>query len=246
MKSLMRAAALSLLLCGTAVTASAQPPERAPMDASRPTTLNLGAYGEVRTAPDMATIMLGVMTQGPTAEAAMRANADRMASMMAALRRQGIAERDIQTAGINLNPQYVYEPNTPPRLTGYQANNQVTIRVMDLARLGQALDATVAAGANEVQGISFGLRTPATAEDEARRRAVAALQAKAGLYATALGGRVGRLVTLNEGGGYAAPPPRPVPMAAMARIAGESAQTSVSPGEIVVRIDISGVYELAR
>jgi uncharacterized protein len=246
MKSLMRATVLGVLLCGTAMSANAQPPERPPMDAARPSTLNLGAYGEVRTAPDMATITLGVMTQGPTADAAMRANADRMGSMMAALRRQGIAERDIQTSGINLNAQYIYEQNQPPRLNGYQANNQVMIRVMDLARLGQALDAAVAAGANEVQGISFGLRNPATAEDEARRRAVSALQAKAGLYATALGGRVGRLVTLNEGGGYSPPPPRPMPMAAMARIAGESAQTSVSPGEIVVRIDINGVYELVR
>ena len=249
MKSLIRAAALSLLLCGTALTASAQPQGRettTTMDTMRPTTLNLGAFGEVRTAPDMATIVLGVMTQGATAEAAMRANAERMNSMMAALRRQGIAERDIQTSGISLNPQYVYEQNQAPRLNGYQANNQVVIRVMDLARLGQSLDAAVGAGANEVQGISFGLRTPATAEDEARRRAVTALQAKAGVYATALGGRVGRLVTLNEGGGYSPPPPRPVPMAAMARIQGEVSQTSVSPGEIVVRVDINGVYELAR
>ena len=115
---------------------------------------------------------------------------------------------------------------------------------MDLGRLGAALDAAVAVGANQIQGVSFGLRDPATAENEARRRAVTALQAKANLYAGALGGRVGRLVTLNEGGGYNPPPPRPMPMARMA--VAEAAGTPVSGGELVVRIDINGVYELVR
>lgn len=243
MKSLMRAVALAVLFSTTALAATAQP-AAPPMEQIRGTALNLSAYGEVRAAPDMAMISLGVNTQGPTAEAAMRANTTQMNQVVAALRRQGIAEADIQTSGLNLNPQYVYEQNQPPRLNGYQATNQVTIRVLDLARLGQAIDAVVGAGANQIQGVSFGLRNPATAEDEARRRAVQALNAKAGLYASATQMRIGRLVSLSEGGGYQPQPPRPVPILE-ARMAKADA-TSVSPGELTVRIDIQGVFELVR
>jgi uncharacterized protein YggE len=207
------------------------------------TALTVSAFGEVRTAPDMATITIGVQTQGATAAEASTANATRMNAMMAALRRAGIADRDIQTSGLNLNPQYVYEQNKPPRLNGYNANNQVTVRVMDLARLGATLDAAVTAGANEVQGVAFGLRNPAAAEDEARRRAVAALQAKSAVYAQATGTRVVRLISLNEGGGYQPQPPRPMVMA-QARMKAED--TPISPGEMVVRIDIEGTYELGR
>jgi uncharacterized protein YggE len=242
MKSLMRAAALAALISTSALAAAAQttaPPVTAQIV---PPVLNLSAFGEVRTAPDMATISLGVTTQGATADEAMRTNATRMNQVVAALKGRGVAERDIQTSGLNLNPQYAYNQGEAPRLTGYQAMNQVTIRVMDLARLGPMLDAVVGAGANQVQGISFGLKNPQAAEDDARRRAVQALQAKATLYASATGMRLARLVSLSEGGGYQPQPPRPVPMMAEARMKG--ADTSVSPGELLVRIDIDGIYEL--
>jgi uncharacterized protein YggE len=243
MKTLIRAAALSALLAAGAATAAlaqAAPPAADSM--FRATTLNLAAYGETRIAPDMATITLGVMTEAKTAAEAMQANASRMAQVTAVLRKAGIAARDIQTSGLNLNPQYVYEQNQPPRLTGYQASNQVTVSVHDLARLGAAVDATVNAGANQVNGISFGLDDPTAAENTARQAAVRALQAKADLYAQATGYKVTRLVSLSEGGGYSMPPP--MPMAVFAKR--DMAQTPVSPGELKVRVDVTGLYELAR
>lgn len=246
MKMLFRAAVLGALLTTSAMTAQAQvqsPPTAAADSMFRATTLNLAANGEVRTAPDMANINIGVMTEASSAAEAIRLNAARMTEVMASLRRAGINEREIQTSSISLNPQYVYQENLPPRLNGYQASNQVNIRVLDLARLGQAIDATVSAGANQVHGISFGLQNPRVAEDEARRKAVQALQAKAELYAQATGHRIGRLVTLSEGGGYAAPPPMPLAMARSAQFDAKE-MTPVSGGEIVVRIDISGLYEL--
>jgi hypothetical protein len=194
-------------------------------------------------APDIATINLGVNTEAPTAAAALQANAAQMTKVIAALRKAGVADKDIQTSGLNLNAQYDYVQNEPPKLRGYQAANQVTVTVRDLARLGQAVDATVGAGANQVNGISFGLSDPTAAEDAARRQAVKALAAKANLYATATGYKLGRLVTLSEGGGYSPPPPMPV--YAMARME-KADSTPVSGGELSVRIDISGVYELAR
>lgn len=241
-------AALAIALLASAAPAMAQTSPAAPPAADSmflATTLNLSAYGEVRVAPDMANITLGVMTEAATAQEAMAQNATRMTALVAALRRQGIEDKDIQTSNLNLNPQYRYQENQPPQLTGYQASNNVTIRVLNLARLGQAIDAVVTAGANQIHGISFGLQNPQAAEDAARQKAVQALTAKAGLYATATGHRITRLVTLSEGGGYNPPPP--MPMAMMARVGKmEDASTSISGGELAVRIDITGLYQMAR
>ena len=121
----------------------------------------------------------------------------------------------------------------------------MTITVNDLNKLGQAVDATVKAGANQVNGISFGLKDPSAAEDAARHAAVKALAAKADLYAKATGHRVGRLVTLSESGGYSGGPP-PVPMMAYARMEKAGDSVPVSAGELSVRIDINGLYELTK
>ncbi len=249
MKPPIRAAALSLALALAAAPAAlpqaafAQPATPAAEGMFAATTLNLTAYGESRLPPDMATITLGVMTEAPTAAEAMRANAARMTGVIAALRKGGVGEREIQTSGLNLNPQYRYEENKPPILSGYQASNQVTVTVLDLARLGGAVDATVNAGANQIHGVSFGLRDPAAAENTAREAAVRALQAKAELYARATGHRISRLVTLSEGGAYTPSPPMPM-MMAQSRMKDES--TPVAAGELKVRIDVSGLYQLVR
>lgn len=247
MKSLLRAAALAIgVVAAAAQIAFAEPmPGPAAADARfQATTLNLSAYGEVRTAPDMASIMLGVQSEAPSAAQALSANAEQMAHVMAALKRAGVADRDLQTSQLSVNPQYVYEQNKPPRLTGYQASNQLTVTVHDLKRLGQTVDATVNAGATNVGAISFGLSDPTAASDAARLEAVKALQAKASLYAKALGHPVVRLVSLSEGGGGAMPPP-PQPMVFASKRM-NAADTAVSPGELTVRVDISGLYELAR
>jgi uncharacterized protein YggE len=213
--------------------------------AFRATTLSLAAFGETRIAPDMATISLGVSTVAPTAAEAMQANRDRMNRTVQALKAQGIADRDVQTSGLNLSPQYAYEQNKPPRLTGYQASNEVTITARDIARLGPTVDAVVAAGANQINGISFGLQNPRDAENRARRAAVEAVAAKAALYAEATGHRVQRLVNLSEGGGYVPVQNRPV-MMRMQADAAAAPPTAIEPGELRVRIDVSATYELGR
>lgn len=246
MKTLVRAGAIGILLA-TAAAAPAALAQTAPPSADsmfQATTLNLSAYGETRVAPDMATINLGVVTEAPTAAGALSANSAKMNEVMAALKKAGIPEKDIQTSGLNLNAQYDYVQNEPPKLRGYQASNQVTITVNDLSKLGAAVDASVKAGANNMNGISFGLKDPTAAENAARQAAVKALQAKASLYAAATGYKMGRLVTLSEGGGYSPPPP--VPMMAYARMEKAMDATPVSAGEMRVRIDITGLYEIAR
>jgi len=245
MKILFHAAALSaLILAGSAAGASAQT-AGASDAAFRATTLNLSAYGETRAAPHMATISLGVQNVAPTAADAIRQNAAKMTQVIAALRKAGIPEKDIQTSNLSVSPQYVYQENLPPRLTGYQVSNQVTVTSHDMSRVGQLVDATVNAGADTVGGVSFGLTDSTAAENDARVKAVQALQAKADLYARATGYHVGRLVSLNEGSSYAAPPPAP-PMPMMMAKAERDYSTPVSAGETRVRVDVSAVYELAR
>jgi hypothetical protein len=242
MKTILRAAALAaVLLAGTGLAAHAQPATVSADPMYAATTLSLSAYGEARVAPDMASITLGVETQAPTAVEAMRANAAKMAAVVAALKKAGLADRDLQTSNLSLAPQYVYEQNQPPRLNGYQASNQLNVTVTDLAKLGGVVDAVVNAGATNVGQISFGLSNPVSAENTARIAAVKALQDKASLYANAAGYRIGRLVNLSEGGGYAPPPRTPIPMMAKA----ESA-TPIEVGDLKVRIDITGLFELTH
>ena len=210
--------------------------------AVEPTTLSLTATGQTRLAPDMATLTLGVTAEGPTAALALQKDAARMAEVIAALRRQGVAERDIQTTNLSVQAQYAFPQNQPLQLTGYQASNQVTVAVRELSRLGAVVDGVAGGGVNEINGLSFGLKDPAAAEDAARLKAVAALKAKADLYAKATGYTLGRLVNLSEGGGYTPGLVRPLPLMALAKVA----STPVEAGELEVRIEVSGVYEMAR
>jgi uncharacterized protein YggE len=247
MKNLFRAAAVgALILAGTVGASGVAMAQTVPSaeSAFKATTLNLSAYGETRQAPDMATITLGVTTEAPSASEAMKLNADRMTQVIASLKKAGIDPRDIQTSGLNLNPQYVYVENQPPRLNGYQAANTVTIVVRDLKKLGSVVDASVNSGATNVGGISFGIEDSQASEDKARVEAVKALQAKANLYAQSLGYKVARLVSFSESGGYAPQPP--VVYASFSRAEKMDSGTPVEAGQLKVRIDVSATFELVK
>lgn len=244
--AMMLGSALMALSAPAALAQTTPAPAPMAMHAMAPLpALNLSASGEVRVSPDMATLTFGVVTEATTAREAMALNATRMTEVIAALRRAGIAEREVQTSGLNLSAQYDYLQNEPPRLRGYQASNRVTVRILDLAKVGTTADAVVAAGVNQIDGIGFGLTDPKAAEDRARVLAVQALQSKARLYAEALGTTLGPIRSLSEGGGYAPQPPMPV-FAMRAEAMASDASTPVSAGEMVVRIDITGVYDIGR
>ena len=208
------------------------------------TLLSVSATAEASRVPDIATISTGVVTQAADANAAMRANAQQMDKVREAIKAAGIADRDVQTSGINLHPQYRYAENQPPTITGYQATNTVNVKVRDLTKLGKVLDAFVASGANQVNGPSFEIDKPDEAYDEARLAALKKAQARARTYADALGLQVRRIVSISEGGGSL---PRPMPMMrAMATDAGMAKETSVSPGETTLSVSIDVVFELGR
>lgn len=206
------------------------------------TRLDVSATGEVTRVPDLAIISAGVQTLQPTATAAIEENAARMERVRAALKRAGIADRDIQTSSINLNPEYQYDQNRPPRLTGYRATNTVNVKFRDLKRSGAILDALVAEGANQINGPNLTIDKPEAALDEARAKAIANGRARAELYARALGMRVVRLISVSEGSGYNAPPP--MPMVAMMAERGAAADTKIEPGTQQLQISVSMSFEL--
>ncbi len=228
------------LLVGLALTTAAPVLAQSAPPMLQGTRLDVVAEGEVTRMPDMVNIGAGVVTQAATAAEAMAENARRMAATVAALRRAGVADRDIQTSAINLSPQYRYGENVPPVITGYQASNQVAARFRDVARAGAILDTLVGQGANQINGPSFALDRPDAALDEARGKAVGIARARADLYAKAAGMRVKRIVSISEAGGYAPPSPAPMMMAMRAK----EANTAIQPGEQKLGVSVSVSFEL--
>ena len=233
---------MALALGAAALPATAMAQAVATVPVLTGTRLDISATGEVTRVPDLAIISAGVQTLQPTATGAIEENANRMERVRAALKRAGIADKDIQTSSINLNPEYRYVENQPPKLTGYRATNTVNVKFRDLKRSGAILDALVAEGANQINGPSLTIDKPETAYDEARIRAIAAGQARAELYARALGKRVVRLLTVSEGGGYRMPPP--MPYAADAVMAQRVAKTEIDPGTQQLEVTLAMSFEL--
>jgi hypothetical protein len=232
------AAAAALAIALPAATAAAQP---VPLQAISGTRLDVVALGEVTRVPDVARINAGVVTQATSASEAIRLNSGRMAAVRDALRRAGIAERDIQTSNISLQPDYRYAENQPPVLTGYRASNEVSVRFRDIAQTGRILDALVAQGANQINGPMLEIDRPEAALDEARTAAIANARARAELYARSLGMRVRRVLSVSEAGVPSMPYPQPI-MAA--RVAAVAEAMQIDPGEQRLGVTLTVSFEL--
>jgi hypothetical protein len=229
----------SLLALALPTIAAAQP---APGQQPGGTRLDVVATGEVNRVPDIMHISAGVMTQAPTATEVIRQNAARMDSVRAALRRAGIADRDIQTSSINLEPEWRHAENRAPEFVGYRSHNMVTVRFRDIANAGRVLDALVAAGSNQINGPSLGIERPQAALDEARTNAIGVARQRAELYARSLGMRVRRILSVSEvGANYM--PPQPMMMRDAIQVTGASS-TSIDPGEQLLSVSVTVSFEL--
>jgi uncharacterized protein YggE len=212
-----------------------------PAHMPKPTTLTLSAEGRVTRASDLVELSGGVLTTAPTASAAMAENAKLMTAVVAAVRKAGVADRDIQTSSLSLQPQYRYENNQPPILTGYQANNTVNLKVRKIADTGALIDTLVKNGANQIQGPNFILDKPEAALDEARKAAMAAARTRAKLYADAAGMKVKRIVEISEAGAMS---PMPRPMMRMAAESDVAAAPPVEAGEVGLGVTVNVTFEL--
>lgn len=264
-RNLLVAFALAAL---PAAQAFAQPAQPAVEVGAGNTLLTVSAEGRSFREPDMAVFSAGVTTQGASAAAALAENSRAMTQVIAALKRAGIADRDIQTSNLSITPVYAdpdrdammaarasgqaFVPPPPdqrvPRIIGYQANNNVSVRQRELDDFGEVIDTLAAAGANQINGPMFQMDQAEPALDEARLDAVRAARARAELYANATGLRIVRILSINEGGGYYGPPPT---VFAVGQTRGGAPPppppppAPVQPGELQMTTQVTVLYELA-
>jgi uncharacterized protein YggE len=180
---------IALLVPAALASATAQVPQPVATPPSR--TITVTGSADVKAVPDQALVQLGVTTRATTAQAAMAQNNAAMNQVVAALKQLGIPDANIQTSSVSLNPIYnqppPQNPNLPPQLAGFEASNLVSVQLNDLTKLGPAIDAGVAAGANQIQGISFQLSNQQPFQLTALEQAGTQARAKAQALATSLG-----------------------------------------------------------
>lgn len=240
MKLFPALAALTLAVSPAALSAQVQ--QVMQVDTNSP-LVTLTVQEEVQSAPTLATLSAGVTTQATTASEALRQNAQKMTAVVAELKKRGIAAKDIQTSGINLNAQYDYNnrEGQPPLLTGYQASNNVTIKTRDLAKIGELLDALVAVGGNNVSGPNFSIEDDSKLKFAARDKALQSAQAQANFYAQRSGYKSAKLVSITEGSsGYRGP----MPVMMESRAAGKADFSPVEPGEVGTGVTLTIQYRL--
>jgi hypothetical protein len=188
-------------------------------------------------APDAAVIRIGVTSQGKSAREASEANGKEMTSVLAAIKGGGVDDRDIQTSRLSLQPQLDPNKSGTARLIGFQATNQVTVKIRATDQLAAVLDRAITAGANEMSGVEFLVSDQSKLLDQARTEAVEDAHRKADIYARAAGVKLGRAVAITDEGSV--PPPRP--MQAL-----RAGAVPVAPGEQNLRASVTVSYELAQ
>ncbi|WP_160009722.1 SIMPL domain-containing protein [Rhizobium sp. 18055] len=204
--------------------------------------------GRATMAPDMAVLNFSVVKQEKTAREALDGNNKAMSDVLGALKKAGIAERDLQTSGFSVQPQYRFPQGTdgqqlPPELIGYQVSNSLTVRVRDLSQLGPIIDQAVTLGVNQGGDIQFTNDKPESAMEEARKGAVADAMARAKTLAEAAGVKLGSVIEINESG----PRPQPVPVmrAAMMK-SGADAGVPIQGGESSYNISVNVTFAIAQ
>ena len=236
MRNTLPAVLLVLTITAPAFTQRAQPSEP---------VIAVQGSAEIRVAPDEATVRLGILRQANTAQAAQeQANATAQ-QILSAITQLGVPQQQIQTSRLNLSP--IFAPRGPesreaPRIVAYQAANLISIRLDDLSQVGPAIDAGLKAGANQLEGVQFGLRNELPAREQALKQAVNEARRKADAIAEALNVRLDGVLDVSEGG-VSVTPRTEFGDVVMARSL-EAAPTPVSPGQLEVRASVSIRYRI--
>lgn len=204
-------------------------------------TFTVTGEGKVNVPPDIAVISAGVQAQGATVKIVQDQLNKNMNAVSAAVKAAGVDAKDIQTSGYNINPMYDYGTGTP-RITGYQASSNVTIKVRAIDTANSVIDAATAAGANQIGGINFDVDDKTKAQNQAREKAVADAKSKAENAARVAGFSLGKIINYSEDFGGA---PRPIPMLAKADIAGGGGvPTQVEPGTNEIAVTVTLSYQI--
>jgi uncharacterized protein YggE len=239
MSTFLKAALPALVLGFAPLALAAQ--EAAPTAPQLPRMIQVVGEGRATATPDMARISLGVSQQAKTAGEAMDAMSAGMATVLATLGERGVAQNDIQTGQLMLEPAYNYNtPDGNPVMTGFIATQILDVRVRDLGALGEVLDAVVEGGANRVNGVTFDVTDPQAVTDEARRDAVEDARARAELYAEASGVGLGELVSISESTIYTPP----MPMYDARGGAEQAMSVPIAPGELSMVTNVTVTYAI--
>ena len=237
---------ISTCLATLAVIGTATPALSQQTPAPQPRVLNVSGTGTVQRSPDRAVITVSVESRAATAQEAAQENARKMDAVYGALRRVGIVPPRVQTMSYALQPEY-REPDprsaTPdrPRVVGYVAMNMLRVQVDSITRVGAVIDATVAAGANRIDNLSFELRDPQAARLEALRLAVERAKAEAEVVAAAAGQKLGPPQSMSVSSGWV---PQPMYRTAVAEMAAAAPPTAVEPGSLSVTATVNIAYLL--
>ncbi len=203
-------------------------------------TITVSGTGDATAVPDQAQLSAGVATVAATADAAVSQNARKMTQVFAALTRLGVPERAIQTSNFSVQPQYTANTRGDVQtITGYQVSNQVDVRLDDTRKLGAALDALVASGANQINSVGFSIHDTDALMTTARQAAIADALKRAQTYAKAAGAGVGGVMSIREDGAEA-----PQPMFVVAAARHSAPLTPTAAGEMSVTASVTVTYEL--
>ncbi len=234
----------SIIAAGLVLAASSAAMAQTCCNNQTPSTLNINTSASIKQAPDIATINAGVITQSKSAKTAMADNAVKMSAAFAALKAAGVLEKDMQTSGVNLVPEYVYQENKPPIIKGYQVTNSLNIKIRDMTKVGPVLDSLVAQGINQITGPVFSIDNPEKALDKAREEAILTAVSRANIYAKGAGMKVKRVITINETSDYQQP--QPIMMARTMAMKADMAETAVAAGEVNLSVQINVQFELEK
>jgi hypothetical protein len=207
------------------------------------TTLEISATAEAKAVPDIATVSAGVTTQTTSPNKGLQENTAKMETVFKALKAAGVADKDIQTSNVSVEPRYAEDNNSnkAPRIISYEVNNTVSITIRDIKNIGNVLDALIAQGANQLNGPEFSVEDRSAALDQARKTALEKAQKSAAVYSAAAGLKIKRIISISELQCCEMPRPHPM-MRAMAMNA--AAETPVAPGQVATDITIDVTYEL--
>lgn len=211
--------------------------------------ISVSGEGTVEGAPDMALITLGVVNEARAAREALAANSQSMNRILDALKQSGIEPRDLQTSGFAVDPVYSQPPqgqdsSVPfrPEIVGYRVQNNITLRIRDLTRVGALLDQVVTLGANSISGPTFTLDDPTALQDKARSAAIADALRKGKLYADAAGLALGPIFRIDEN--YVSPPqPYAAPM--MMRMEADQSDVPIEGGALTFKMQVAVSWRIA-
>lgn len=234
------ASALTLAACGdveeTPMAFAAQEGTMTSMNG-----ISVSGRGEVFGTPDTLTVTIGISVGRSTVSEAVDIAAGRATDLIDALQSAGVAEADIQTSNYSIYPEYDYRENQTPRITGYRVDNTLNVKIRDLDRAGEVLDAATTAAGDEVRvnGVSFILEDNDALLVAARAAAWEDAKAKAEQLADLAGVTLGTPVTISETVGSV-----PVPLYARAEMAAGDVATPIQPGQETVSVDLMVTFAI--